>query len=170
MERERFRRFLVVVIFTIAFILFLGVFLMFPAYLSLAVERKNLTQEVQLSRQAAPLAELENLEKQIQNFNSKILVLENSFSKNISISEIFEKIISMSPARLTLDGLAFRRTSLSDPGRIILNGRAPAREELLNFVKALEESKLFKKIDSPVSNLLKRTEIQFSLELTLGQP
>jgi len=49
---------------------------------------------------------------------------------------------------------------------VIINGTAPSREILLSFRTALEDNVAFKKVDLPISNFVKGSDIKFSLSLT----
>jgi Tfp pilus assembly protein PilN len=48
---------------------------------------------------------------------------------------------------------------------ITLRGIAPSRERLLQFRKALEDDSAFKKVDLPISNFVKGSNISFSIGL-----
>jgi hypothetical protein len=50
--------------------------------------------------------------------------------------------------------------------KVNIQGTAPSRERLLIFRQALEGNPAFKKVDLPISNFVKGSNIQFSLSLT----
>lgn len=50
---------------------------------------------------------------------------------------------------------------------IIIRGVAITREDLLKFTKSLEESGLFENIESPISNLLTKSDLSFELNMKI---
>lgn len=94
-----------------------------------------------------------------------------------SIMDILIQIDDMSPRfSVIVDELKARTTpgitilSLSVPnvdGRITLNGIAKARRDISTFRNSLAESALFADVESPPSNLDKRTNIPFSASFAI---
>lgn len=167
LEREKMRRFLAVALLGVSTLFALGLFLMAPIYFSLTLQKKNLLEELSLASKNAPLERLGELEREIKNLNSKLLVLEEGSRKEYLVSEVFREALGLRSAGIELRHLSFHKPSGGEAGRLNLGGRAQRREDLQTFIQALERSESFKKINSPVSNLLKKTEVEFSLELEL---
>ena len=61
--------------------------------------------------------------------------------------------------------IAFENSPVSGK-QVDLSGLAPSRERLLLFRQALENDTAFQKVDLPISNFVKGSNIQFSLSLT----
>ena len=60
-------------------------------------------------------------------------------------------------------------TSLGETkAKITLVGTGATRESLVFFVKKLEESKFFEKVDLPISNFTRDRDINFSINLTVS--
>ncbi|MDP3784870.1 MAG: hypothetical protein Q8R12_02235 [bacterium] len=166
--RERLRRFIVVFGVVGGAVLFLGVILMFPSYVALMFRRLDLTRELNLSRKAPLLSEVDQIEKSIKNFNQKLLLYEKG-AKNLNpISKIEEQILKLRPSAISIRTLLYENASKTNPERISIKGRAQTRSELLRFQKNLESSGLFKTVHSPISNLLQEADLEFSLVLDLG--
>lgn len=72
---------------------------------------------------------------------------------------LFESIIRDTPPALRLDALQIR----SDEKKIVIRGFAPTRSSLLAFIANLEKDPLIAKASSPVANLVKETDITFSI-------
>lgn len=167
-ERERLRRFVVVLGIMFGIVLSLGVILMFPSYIALIFRRRDLTRELDLSKSAPLLGEVDQIEKSIKDFNKKLLLYEKS-AKNInSVSNVEEQILKLRPSAVSIRTISYDSASKTNPERISVKGRAQTRSELLRFQKNLESSGLFKKVHSPISNLLQETDLEFSLILDLG--
>ncbi len=50
-------------------------------------------------------------------------------------------------------------------GTVSIAGTAPSRDRLLLFKKALDDDNNFTKVDLPISNFVKGSDIQFNLTL-----
>ena len=64
LELEKRRRFLVVALFGASVIVFLGLILMGPIYLSLALEKRSFLRELDSASQAEPLQRLAEVEQE----------------------------------------------------------------------------------------------------------
>ncbi|HBT81820.1 hypothetical protein A3B26_01650 [Candidatus Giovannonibacteria bacterium RIFCSPLOWO2_01_FULL_48_47] len=164
LELEKRRRFLVVALFGASVIVFLGLILMGPIYLSLALEKRSFLRELDSASQAEPLQRLAEVEQEIGKLNSKLLLLDQGAKRGLPVSELLRRALGLAPAGIRIDSLSFSR------GKIFLGGQAQKREDLQTFIQALEAASLFRKISSPVSNLLKSVDLKFSLELELAAP
>lgn len=165
-EREGLRRFLIVATLSISTILVLGIFLMGPAYFFLYQEKANLDRKEQLSNKDAQNQKLKETIADIKNINSKISIVESS-ANSPSDSEALKTVVGLIPFSMRIDGLSFERANLTtDKGRARLKGTAATRDGFIAFIKIIEESGLFSKVDSPVSNILNKENIDFSITLT----
>ncbi len=167
-ERERLRRFVVVFGVIFGIILSIGVILMFPSYIALVFQRRDLMRELDLSRKAPLLGEVDQIEKSIKDFNKKLLLYEKSAKAANPVSSIEEQILKLRPSAISIRTISYDSASKTNPERISIKGRAKSRSELLRFQKNLESSGLFKKVHSPISNLLQEIDLGFSLILDLG--
>ena len=166
--RERLRRFVIVFGVIGGAVLFLGVTLMFPSYISLAFRRLDLTRELNLSRKAPLLSEVDQIENSIRDFNKKLLLYEKGAGASNPVSSIEEQVLKLRPRAVSVRTVSYESASKTNPERISVKGRAQTRSELLRFQKNLESSGLFKKVHSPISNLLREIDLEFSLVLDLG--
>ncbi len=164
LELEKRRRFLVVALFGVSVVMLLGLILMAPIYLSLALEKRNSLRELDLASQAEPLRRLAGVEEELGKLNSKLLLLDQGAKRGLPVSELLRRALELAPTGIGIDSLSFSR------GKIFLGGQAQKREDLQAFIRALEAASLFRKVSSPVSNLLKRVDLEFSLELELAAP
>ena len=71
----------------------------------------------------------------------------------------------MAKIRIKISQISFKDTGL-DVKEVNISGTAPSRERLSLFRRALEGDPLFKKVDLPISNFIKGSNIRFSLSLT----
>lgn len=163
-EKEGLRRFVIVAVFSISAIFLICILLMAPAYLSLYEERASLIKEEHLLKQGAPVEKMNEIAAKIKKTNSKLSVIESS-ADGRSVPEDLKKIIDSIPSGVSINGISFNRQKISEHGRVSLNGKANSRENLTSFIRILNDSGRFSKVDSPVSNILKKNNVDFLINL-----
>jgi Tfp pilus assembly protein PilN len=67
-------------------------------------------------------------------------------------------------AKATPKGVHLSEIEVTEKGIISIHGVAPTREDVLRFKDGLDATKLFSEVSSPLSNILQRTDVQFSFE------
>ncbi len=80
-------------------------------------------------------------------------------------SDLLFHISVATPQAMTLKSLALN----SRDKRAEISGRAATRNALLAFIKNLEDLGVFLKIESPLSNIFERTDINFTLSAVLDK-
>lgn len=163
-ERESFRRFAVVATLSISAALLISIVLMAPAYFSLYQERSGLLKEEGLLQQGTQAEKMSEVVNKIKMTNSRLSVIESSAITK-SVPEDLKKIIDLVPSGVGIDGISFTKQNISVRGRVVLSGRANSREDLPPFIRTLYDSGLFSKVDSPVSNILKKNNVDFLINL-----
>ncbi len=83
--------------------------------------------------------------------------------KRFSPSLLFESIIRDTPPTLRLEALRVH----PEGKELTIRGFAPTRSSLLTFLANLQKDSLIAKASSPVANLIKETDITFSISATV---
>jgi hypothetical protein len=168
--RERLRRFIIVAGFYLSGLIILGTILMLPAYFSLILQRRELLRELDLSRKALRADEVRKVEMVVRELNSRLELVRRGEKEIVRPAGIFEKIIALRPSGVRLEALSSDSSPQGDLIKLSLNGKALTRDDLIVFVQKLEALGIFKKVHSPVSNLLQKTNLEFSLALEMLKP
>ena len=166
--RERLRRFFVVFSLGVGAFGFASVILMLPSYLGLELERNNLLRSIAISRKAPLAGEVNAVESEIEGLNLKLELFRKNEREERSLAPLLGKILSVVSASVSLREFFYEKLSKTNPEQITLGGKAQSRQALLKFASDLERTGEFKKVQSPVSNLLKETNVVFSLILELN--
>lgn len=144
-----------------------GVVLTLPSWLALVFGRRDLELALLVAKQAPLAGEIGAIESGLKDFNRKLWLYEQAEKNVRPVLKPVEAILKTAPAAISLRNIFYERSSQTNPERIALKGRARTRSSFLSFVKTLEDSGEFKQIHSPISNLLKETDLEFSLVLDL---
>jgi hypothetical protein len=159
-----------VIIVILVFVLFIQLsFLVFifPSWLiSLYKEKETVAQAEEMSK-SERVSNINSLTSIVTDTNTKLNMLNNTLEYP-EFLPLANSILAQKTSSIKLD--QFYYTSQSPvTGTISLNGVSATRDSLVAFVKSLQETKLFKSVDLPVSNLTKDKNIKFSLTLTISQ-
>lgn len=113
----------------------------------------------QASQQGKNVSEQQNSVKEL---NRKLETL-NGIQNN---QKYFSKFLIFLTEALT-GGVRLEGLSVEKNGQVVLNGFAPRREQLILFQKKLQDSSLFTNLESPLENLTKQTDINFTVKFSL---
>jgi len=163
--KDFYFRLLVVVLAMLGFCLVVASVLVLPSYVSSSID-KNLAQEklemqkleVVPSVNQSSLALVEELDRQLK-------IIEKAQEDKYLISQkVINEVISKKMPDIKISRI-FYENNFSDSKKINIYGRAPSRERLLMFRRALEEDVVFKEVDLPISNFVRGSNIEFYLSI-----
>lgn len=105
-----------------------------------------------------------DIQKIITSTNKKLLIFD-MIMKYPEILPIYNGIIAQKTSDISIRGFNYA-VGTTDTS-IIVSGVSNTRESLVSFVKNLEETKMFTKVDLPVSNLAKQKNIEFNINIKI---
>ena len=161
---EYIRRLAVVAGMFLLFDFFVGIILIAPVYYRSGEQEKDLDFLLKNSENKiaeggrAPAAAV------INDINDKISILE-SRQKNAATKSAVLREISNERS----DGVSLTEFVFDDKNGLSISGTSRRREDLLGFVDLLKANERFKKVDSPVANLLKSKDFDFNIQITYVQ-
>ena len=160
-KKEYLRRLFVVLgIFSFSAIL-IGIILLLAPSIFLRDQEQNLERQLVISEERLSRGKIENTVSLTKELNTKISFLDSE-QKNIKEKSAFIKIILEEKTNeIKINNFFF------DKGKILIQGLSESRQSLLSFIDSLKKKKDFKKVESPVSNLIKERDIEFNLTIEL---
>ncbi len=167
LRREYHIRVTIVFLFMVCLAILIGISSLFMTY----IKALSLETEIQEKANAVDVDKDSKDIKEIQQSVVKSLALLDSLNKEkkvVQISDLIGGVIAMRGQ------LRFTALSASKVGtttyNISIQGVAPTRNSLLAFKSTFEGLAPGNKVDLPVSELAKSTNIQFSLQLKQELP
>lgn len=159
-RKEYWRRLLGLAgIFSFSTIL-IGTILLFSVFLLLKSEKANFTRQVVISEERLRRSQAENIVPLVRDLNSKIVFLEEGWKNIEEKSTVISGILEEKPEGVKINNLFF------DKKKITIQGFSNTRQGLLLLVDNLKK-KGFKKVESPISNIIKEKDIEFSINIDL---
>lgn len=158
-RKERTMRFFIVLFFILAFVGLVTFLMSLPTFLLLNYQKVENSSDSSLftairSQRAAAERELTTTRKVIAHLSEE--------NKTKNHSSLIDNLDEISGTEVFIEQFIF-----DDKGKLTLNGGATTRASLSGFRDRVEASKLFKKVDLPLSNLADEVEPEFSMVLTL---
>lgn len=80
----------------------------------------------------------------------------------------WQLVVKARPAGLKLTDWLWESGTKDKPSALSLSGRAGSRQVLLNFIERLKKESAFTAVNSPISNLIKSGDFDFTIQLTLN--
>lgn len=144
------------------FLLIIIAFLLFGIFF-LKTNLSSLSKQITIQKKfLESKKEYKELENKAKKFNEFVIFLDKIQKDRLDYSKILLQLTEQMPSQVKLNSF-----SLDKQGQIFLRGNARERSDFLRFKENLEKSNLYKKIDSPLSNIVQKDNINFELSLIL---
>ncbi len=150
---------------TIGFAALIASVAMMPAYFASSVKLDLVADRFETQKgEPVPLVGQKSLEV-VQDLKNKIGTIDRARNAKFVISEqVIDVILNNRMSDIKINQISYEDNTQKGK-KIGLTGVAPSRERLLLFRRALEEDPAFSKVDLPISNFIKGSNIEFYLTL-----
>lgn len=136
----------------------------FSGYVSVRAKRQAV--ETALAAKRAELAG-GTATGELSRLMSEIAVLSASNRSRVMPTDYFKLILAARPEGARLKSVFFTVGTSEAGATIQLSGQSRTRRDLLEFLDRLRANQAFASVESPVSNLIKETEVPFNIALSL---
>ena len=156
---------LLIVFFVVMSIAFILVSILIMPYYLFSLQKKNLADEKLQALKDIPLPQFDkNTQNLVKDIDSKLNLIEKVEKDRFLVSEriIDEIILNKMP------DIKITQISYDDGAKgksVNIKGKAPSRDRLFLFRLALENNANFEKVDLPISNFIKGTNLEFDINL-----
>lgn len=167
-KKEYLKRLSVVALVFFAITMLMAIVMLLPTVFFLNESESLSRVELEYVNKKLSDVGIAQISPMIEDLNRKVQILKTSsnFSKH---SEIITEIMSAGGSGVKISALSVKMSAGKES--IFISGRSETRKDLLAFVENLKKCKAglntkctpFEKIESPLSNLLKEKDIDFSI-------
>lgn len=158
-----FRRLIVIFIFII-FIQITFLVFIFPSWLSSFYQYKEVSAQMESQKSTVVSQNANNILQTIKTTNQNLDIINSSFSYS-KFLPLIKNIISYKTSAITLTEFTYNNSTATTTIPMSVSGMASTREDLVSFVKKLQDSGAFFDVVSPISNLAKDKDISFVINL-----
>ena len=163
LQYEDARRIILLFAVSLVGILLIGIILLFPSYISHMLERRELEYRLAVVDEAVNKLEVQRTLTRVASTKSALTMIQN-----------FALISGRLPAFLHFfaaekSGIRITTISAHRDATVTITGSANTRSNLLDFEKSLRDANMFQELHSPISNILREVNINFTFEGTLRE-
>jgi len=141
------------------------IFLLVPAY-TLSIARKVVIKNQLALVKNTTVNYTEDSLNKVKDINEIVKILSVNVEVKKPGSELLKQIISLKGNNIKISSISFD-IDTSQNIKISMKGFSSTRESLTKYVKELKNTNLFSDVDLPVSNLVKSSDIDFTIGLTV---
>ncbi len=166
LHRDYARRVLVVSLFAVGVAGLIGIGSLFPAFIRAGTEEAASQGELNAvtAKNSSGLSDIQ----QRVSIGQNLLSVLGSGSNRSRLSYLLESIIQQRQM-VRINSIAIDYPATNSAVATI-GGIAPTRDALVSFKSRLEASQPMSKVDLPVSELAKGTDVPFSIKITMMLP
>ena len=137
----------------------IGITLLLPSYFDLIFRREDVAHI--LANEEATLADpaIKTTRVRVDQLSSRFRHIQEALSRPPRASDLTDHFFSKISPGIQLTSFAIRKT-----GDVEFNGTAATRANLLLFEDTLRDSGMFQEFLSPLSNIIREHDIQFTLK------
>lgn len=161
----RLRRFITILYF-ILFIQVVFIVFILPSWLTSFYREKDLILQSDKMNNSISVLSASSTKSIIKSVNQKVGVI-NATLEYKELVPVINTVLTNKSRYIKINQFAYKSNTASS-SIMIIQGVSATRESLSDFIKGLEDTHSFKKIDSPISNFTKDRDIKFSITMTIG--
>lgn len=137
-----------------------------PSYFLSSIEKDFINSKLESQKNESVSLADQNTSAVVGDLKNKLGLIEKiEKNKSIFSQKIINEILLKKMPNIKITGIFYQNNSRS--GKTInISGIAPNREGLLLFRRILEDNTAFSKVNLPISNFIKGSDIKFYLSLT----
>lgn len=170
-RRERARRLIAAGGAAVFLAMMANIVLIFPLWAFLSLEEKELGRQLDAVKSSPAFGRVAEIEKSIRDLNEAVALFKTRESERFGITQVLESIIQNKPEGVKIESFYFSaaKEAPPQPDRISVFGKAINREALIAFIQKNEADPFFASVQSPISNLLKDADFDYSLILDIAR-
>lgn len=175
-RKEYHLRVLTVCFATLSLVLLVLVASFLPTYLYTLSRYEAFLTESESDETQSRISQMKEMETTVGDTNKKIEALKGG-AATMRVKDVVFEILESKSHGLVVTAISYDfggnvskkgKEDIINPATININGKASDRATLLAFKDALSQKKEFGTIDLPISNLVKDTDISFSINLSVA--
>jgi multidrug efflux pump subunit AcrB len=161
-RKEYLFRYLTILFFGVAGIIFLVSASLIPSYFLLKIDQKVLNQELSVAQDAELNSDRQRLKEKLAELQKTLNIVD---TPSVEVSGFIQSITEKQPRDINILNINF--SELAGVKNIVLQGTANSRGSLAGFIDSLETVPEFKSVNLPFSSFTRDSDIPFSITINL---
>ena len=130
-----------------------------PTLLPLLYEKTELSRELETGKETQNKFQTSDRQREVRLLTTIIKEIRSHISRPQYASKILAELSGLENAQIKI-----RTITVAESGAVSITGNAATRKALLDFESALKASPYFTEITSPLSNIIRESNINFSIQ------
>jgi len=167
--RGYWMRYLTILLNLISLMGIIASLLLFPSYFFSKLKEDMFENNLEIFNKDNPELENVNLDQIIKEVNSKLEILNKNKEPYKISDKVFDNILSSRTQGITFSQIIFSKKIVKKEEATILEiyGKAKDRDSLRIFKETLDGNPNFSEVDLPISNFLGKSDLIFTISITL---
>lgn len=167
MKKDFYLRLIVMFFFMFGFCILITSILLVPSYYVSSLKKRNALDNLEYLRSFSLPSLAQDSMNDIQELNAKLALFEKAQKEKFFVSfNVLDLVLLKKIPGIKITQMSFN-TDIQGGKSLDLKGVSNTREDLLIFKKNLEDNGVFSSVNLPISNFVKTSNIQFSINLSL---
>lgn len=162
-KAERLRRWICFYGSAVAAITFVFIAFLMITWLIILIQLNAVSANMDSVQKNFKKEGLPQQENSLKTINQRLRQINDLQEKQASYYGLLNQLAKLTPPDIYLTGIA-----ADENAKVAIQGKAPRREQVLEFKDRLEKSKYFKNVKSPLANFVKETDIDFSFQFEIA--
>lgn len=156
---EETRRMVFLFLVILVFIFLVGVPLLLPSYIPIAIQQNNLRKQLAFEEAASKQLRVGETVVEVQAVRHLLASVRATASEHDRAGKILNQFLEVSGAAVVVQSL-----SIKQGGAVQITGLARTRRDLLQFESSLRDGGMLQEISLPLSNIIRETDVSFSMQ------
>lgn len=161
--KARILRFVIWQEFLIMFVAAVFLLMLFSINFILAINLNETKKEIEKYSSKSEFQEIKKHEDNFSEINKKINLVSSIQKNDYYWTNFFHELSRITPQKIKISNLS------TDELKASLSGRSENRNVLIEFRDKLEESQCFFDVEVPPSNVVKKEDIDFKIDLKINR-
>ncbi len=145
---------------------FVFLILLFPSYIFLALQNDDVVRNLEIEKKAQEKLQIQTIEGRTAAINADTQHIIQNNAPSFVPGNFVEHLNQLAEGHVLLTQIQYHQNG----GEAHIEGWAETRNNFLDFKNILETEGGLQNIVSPINNIIKETNIQFTLSATLQNP
>lgn len=130
-----------------------------PSFLPMIFEERELERSLALLEERAENTKSREITANARSVSKTLSEVGSAFERRARVSSIFSMFSDELPS-----GIEVLNLTVKENGEVVVSGRAATRREILQFEDVLRKSGRFESLITPLSNIIRNTDIPFTIQ------
>ena len=149
-------------------VLLIGIIFMLPSYFSLIFSANEVLRRWDAEKQAFERQDITSFEDTITQINRRAMLYTNNENKRYHLARLLVRVAEADDKYIHLNSINLQSEN-DGSFKFAIRGSATTRDAFISYIQRLKDTPEFLSVYSPISNLLRESNISFAIDILIKQ-